>query len=75
MSLLGDVVGGVIKFGFAAGKALVGAAINEAQKGQNIRMNARNLSDQDLINGFRNTKNSPGERTGYLQALKDRHEK
>ena len=71
----GDIIVGTLKIGgkivVAGGKALWNAA-NEAN---DVRHSSGHMSDAELINGFKNTKNSFAERAGYMQALKDRHGK
>lgn len=73
MSLLGDVVGGVFKVGFGIAKFGFEALVGVAREADTVRKGARGMSDQDLLNGIRNTSNSIGTRAGYAQALKDRH--
>ena len=73
MGLLGDIVGGVCKLGFAIGKGVVSQAWGQAQEANRIRKNSRGMSDQELLNGYRNQNNSVGARVGYAQAFKDRH--
>ena len=75
MGLLGDVVGGVFKIGFGVVKFGVETLIDAAGEAQNVRNNARGMSDQELLNGFMNKNNSWGTRAGYGQAFKDRHKR
>jgi len=75
MSLLGDVLGGVCKVGFAIGKAVVSQAWDQAQEANKVRQNSRGMSDRDLYNGAMNKNNSLATRMGYAQAYKDRHQK
>ena len=73
MGLLGDIVGGVFKIGWGLGKEIISQAWGQAQEADRVRRNSRGMSDQDLINGIKNTSNSVGTRAGYAQAYKDRH--
>ncbi len=75
MSLLGDVVGGVFKIGFAIGKGVVNEVWGQAQEANRVRQNSRGMSDRDLYNGAMNQNNSWATRVGYAEAYKDRHRK
>lgn len=75
MGLLGDVVVGVFKIGVGVIKFGVETLIDATGEAQNVRNNARGMSDQELLNGFMNKNNSWGTRAGYGQAFKDRHKR
>ncbi|MBR0062471.1 MAG: hypothetical protein IJP68_13435 [Selenomonadaceae bacterium] len=73
MGLLGDVVGGVFKIGVGIVGAGIDAIIQGTKEANNVRNNARGMSDQELLNGYMNKNNSWGARAGYGAAFKDRH--
>ena len=73
MGLLGDVVGGVFKLGVTAVGFGIKAIIDGANEANQVRNNARGMSDQELLNGYMNKNNSWGTRAGYGAAFKDRH--
>ena len=73
MGLLGDVVGGVFKLGVGLVGAGIDAIIQGTKEANNVRNNARGMSDQELLNGYMNKNNSWGARAGYGAAFKDRH--
>lgn len=73
MGLLSNVLGGLAKGASAVGKLAIGALEKELQKSKNARMQSSHMSDAALLNAIKNTRNSIGERSGFLQALKERH--
>lgn len=73
MGLLGDVVGGVFKLGGALVVAGIDAIVQGTKEANQVRNNARGMSDQDLLNGYMNKNNSWGARAGYGAAFKDRY--
>lgn len=73
MGLLGDVVGGVFKLGGALVVAGIDAIVQGTKEANQVRNNARGMSDQELLNGYMNKNNSFGARAGYGAAFKDRH--
>ena len=73
MGLFGDVVGGVFKIGGALIGAGIDAFIQGAKEANQVRNNARGMSDQELLNNYMDKNNSWGARAGYGAAFKDRH--
>lgn len=73
MGLLGDVLGGVCKIGFAIGKEVFTQAWGQAQEANRVRKSSRGMSDQELFDGAMDRNNSWATRMGYTEALKDRH--